>query len=200
MNAWHDIEISRITPKDFLCYIEIPKGSKCKYELDKESGFLILDRILYTAVRYPMSYGFIPKTLGDDGDPLDVLVLCDEAIAAGCLVECYPIGAIMMTDGDKQDEKIIAIPFGDPSYNSIKCIQDLPEHRFIEMMHFFEVYKDIQTSAKVVVDGIVDAEKSYKIIADCLDNYALHFNREPSESSPFEIKYRAARGEKISPL
>lgn len=171
MNVWHDIDSERITPKDFIGFIEIPKGSKCKYELDKRSGLLILDRVLYTAVRYPMSYGFIPKTLGDDGDPLDILVLCDEAIAAGCLVRCYPIGAIKMIDEGKRDEKIISVPFGDPSYNSVKSIEELPKHRFVEMMHFFEVYKQIQSNEKVIVDEIMGIDETYKIIAESIENY-----------------------------
>jgi inorganic pyrophosphatase len=171
MNVWHDIDAARVTPEDFLGYIEIPKGSKCKYELDKQSGLLMLDRILYTAVRYQMSYGFIPRTLGDDGDPLDILVLCDEPIAAGCLVRCYPIGAIKMIDEGKRDEKIISVPFGDPSYNSVRSMEELPQHRFIEMMHFFEIYKQIPSPAKVIVDKIIGVDETYKIIEESIENY-----------------------------
>ena len=108
-NIWHDINPKRIAPEDFIAVIEIPKGSKRKYELDKETGLMILDRILYTSTHYPANYGFIPRTYGDDGDPLDVVVICSEEIDSMTLVRCYPIGVIMMKDGGKLDEKIISI-------------------------------------------------------------------------------------------
>ncbi len=109
MNIWHDIKAERIAPTDFVAVIEISKGSNKKYELDKETGMLSLDRILFTATHYPMNYGFIPRTYGDDKDPLDVLVLCSEAIQPMTLVRCYPIGVMKMTDSGFGDEKIIAI-------------------------------------------------------------------------------------------
>lgn len=109
MNIWHDIDNERVTPNDFLAVIEISKGSKSKYELDKKTGVLILDRILYTSTHYPANYGFIPKTLADDGDPLDVLVLCNEPLVPLVLVQCYPIGVINMIDNGKMDQKIITI-------------------------------------------------------------------------------------------
>ena len=115
-NIWHDISPSRIQPEDFVAVIEIPKGSKKKYELDKETGLIMLDRVLYTSTHYPANYGFIPRTYGDDRDPLDVLVLCSEAIDPLTLVRCYPIGVISMIDNGRHDEKIIAIPFDDPTY------------------------------------------------------------------------------------
>ena len=117
-NIWHNISSDRITTRKFEAFIEIPKGCKAKYELDKETGALKLDRVLYTSTVYPANYGFIPKTLAEDGDPLDVLVLCGEAIYPATLVQCYPIGVITMIDGGSLDEKIIAIPFGDPTYNN----------------------------------------------------------------------------------
>ena len=113
-NIWHDISPKRITAEDFICVIEISKGSKKKYELDKETGFILLDRILYTSTHYPANYGFIPRTYGDDNDPLDVLLLCSEPIEPMTLVRAYPIGAISMIDNGRCDEKIIAIPFNDP--------------------------------------------------------------------------------------
>ena len=140
MNIWHDIDPKRITPDEFIAVIEIPKGSKQKYELDKKTGLLILDRILYTSTHYPANYGFIPHTLADDGDPLDVLVLCSESLLPLSLVKVYPIGVITMNDNGKNDEKIIAIPFTDPNYNSYKTIADLPKHVFDEMQHLFSVY------------------------------------------------------------
>ena len=115
MNIWHYIDESRISENEFEALIEIPKGSKAKYELDKETGLLRLDRVLYTSTVYPANYGFIPKTLAEDGDPLDVLVLCNEQIFPMTLVRCSPIGVIQMVDGDELDEKIIAVPVNDPN-------------------------------------------------------------------------------------
>ena len=136
-NIWHEISPKRISPDDFVCVIEITKGSKKKYELDKESGFLLLDRILYTSTHYPANYGFIPRTYGDDGDPLDVLLICAEPIEPMTLVRAYPIGVITMIDNGRCDEKIIAIPFNDPNYNMYKDIEELPKHISEEMRHFF---------------------------------------------------------------
>ena len=119
MNIWHDIDKSRISENKFEALIEIPKGSKAKYELDKETGLLRLDRVLYTSTVYPSNYGFIPRTLADDGDPLDVLVLCNEPIIPMTLVTCMPIGVITMIDGGEPDEKIIAVPLDDPNYKQI---------------------------------------------------------------------------------
>ena len=142
MNIWHDINPKRITSDDFMAVIEIGKGSKCKYELDKETGVLRLDRILYTSTRYPANYGFIPRTYADDLDPLDVLVLCSETLYPMTTVRCYPIGVISMIDNGRNDEKIIAIPFNDPTYNSYTDISQIPKHIFEEMSHFFRVYKE----------------------------------------------------------
>ena len=124
MNLWHDIRPGRMSPEDFLAVIEIEKGSKNKYELDKETGALRLDRILYTSTHYPANYGFIPRTYADDGDPLDVLVLCSESIRPLSLVRVYPVGYITMRDGGAMDEKVLAIPFGDPigSWRSCRAI------------------------------------------------------------------------------
>lgn len=135
-NIWHDISPSRITKDDFIAVIEIEKGSKKKYELDKETGHLILDRILYTSTHYPTNYGLIPRTYADDNDPLDVLVLSSEVIQPLSLVRCYPIGVITMLDQGRLDEKIIAIPFQDPSYNSYHDVSELPAHLFTEISHF----------------------------------------------------------------
>ena len=128
MNLWKDMNPSRISPHDFIAVIEISKGSKNKYELDKESGALILDRVLYTSTHYPANYGFIPLTYADDKDPLDVLVLCSEQIAPLAIVECYPIGVMAMIDGGAFDYKIIAVPFRDPTYNSYQDVGELPPH------------------------------------------------------------------------
>ena len=139
MDIWHDIDSKRITAEDFIAVIEIEKGSTNKYELDKETGALILDRILYTSMHYPANYGFIPRTYAEDFDPLDVLVLCSESIRPMTLVRCYPIGVISMVDNGYNDEKIIAIPFQDPTYHNYRDINELPAHIFKEMTHFFQV-------------------------------------------------------------
>lgn len=175
-NIWHDISPARINPEDFIAVIEIEKGSKKKYELDKETGHIILDRILYTSTHYPANYGLIPRTYADDGDPLDVLVLCSEVIDTMSLVRCYPIGVIRMMDQGALDEKIIAIPFDDPAYNTYKSIDALPNHIFTEMCHFFTVYKALEDK-ETVVDDVKGPETAREIIAKCLDNYVEKFCR-----------------------
>ena len=145
MNIWHDMDPKQITPTDFSAVIEISKGSRCKYELDKHTGLLRLDRVLYTSTHYPASYGFIPRTFADDGDPLDVLVLCNEPIQPLTLVRVYPIGVMRMLDDGHIDDKIIAVPFTDPNYNGYHDIDELPAHVFDEIMHFFKVYKHFKS-------------------------------------------------------
>ena len=149
-SIWHTMSTKRVTPTDFVCVIEISKGSKNKYELDKETGLLILDRILHTSTHYPANYGFIPRTYGDDGDPLDVLLLCSEPVQPMTLVRAYPIGVISMLDNGKNDEKIIAVPFNDPNYNCYHDISELPSHVVDEMEHFFTVYKALENKTTAV--------------------------------------------------
>lgn len=175
MNIWHDIDSSRIKPEDFMVVIEIPKGSKSKYELDKQTGALKLDRILHTSTHYPANYGFIPKTYADDLDPLDVLVLCSETIYPMTLVRCYPIGVITMIDNGKNDEKIIAIPYNDPTYNEYKNIDQLPKHIFDEMTHFFTVYKALENK-DTAVDEVKDSSSAIEIIRSAIENYNAKFN------------------------
>ena len=175
-NIWHDISPARITKDDFIAVIEIEKGSKKKYELDKETGHLILDRILYTSTHYPTNYGLIPRTYADDNDPLDVLLLCSEAIQPLSLVRCYPIGVIIMEDQGHLDEKIIAIPFEDPNYNTYKDVSDLPKHVFEEMQHFFSVYKNLE-GKETVVDEVRNADAAKEIIQKALDAYIDKFCR-----------------------
>ena len=170
MNIWHDIHPKRVTPEDFIAVIEISKGSKNKYELDKETGTLILDRVLYTSTHYPANYGFLPLTYAQDNDPLDVLVLCQEQINPMTLVRCYPIGVIKMIDCDEIDEKIIAIPFHDPSLNLYKDISELPKHTFNEISHFFEVYKFLEDKDTAVKE-IRGREEALEIIRSCMDVY-----------------------------
>lgn len=174
MNIWHNISPKRINPQDFVAIIEIPMGSKIKYELDKETGLLELDRILYTSTHYPANYGFIPRTYADDLDPLDVLVLCSQKLDPMTLVRCYPIGVIRMIDNDRNDDKIIAIPFNDPNYNTYKDIAQLPGHVFDEMTHFFRVYKELENKTTAVneIEGSACAES---IISQDIDNYIEYF-------------------------
>lgn len=174
MNIWHNIDPKRITPKDFMAVVEIKKGSKKKYELDKETGMLMLDRVLYTSTHYPTNYGFIPRSYGDDGDPLDVLILCSEELEPMTLVRCYPIGYFSMLDSGKNDEKIIAIPFADPTYNKYKDISELPQHIFDEMIHFFSVYKALEN--KETVAGEVNGrDAAIEVIDAALDSYIEKF-------------------------
>jgi len=175
-NIWHDISPTRIAPTDFIAVVEIEKGSKKKYELDKETGHLILDRILYTSTHYPSNYGLIPRTYADDLDPLDVLVLSSEVIQPMSLVRCYPIGVLTMLDQGHLDEKIIAIPFQDPTYNSYQDVSQLPAHIFSEMSHFFTVYKNLE-GKETVVDELRDAAEARKVIQKCLDAYINKFCR-----------------------
>ena len=173
-NIWHDISPKRITPDDFICVIEISKGSRKKYELDKETGYLLLDRILYTSTHYPANYGFIPRTYGDDEDPLDVLLLCAESLEPLTTVRAYPIGVISMIDNGRNDEKIIAIPFNDPNYNQYTDMDQLPAHRFDEMRHFFSVYKNLENKT-TAVNEVQDRSVAVKIIEDGINRYIEKF-------------------------
>ncbi|MBQ7315396.1 MAG: inorganic diphosphatase [Clostridia bacterium] len=173
-NIWHDVSPKRITAKDFLCVIEISKGSKKKYELDKQTGYLMLDRILYTSTHYPANYGFIPRTYGDDNDPLDVLLLCSEPLEPLTLVRAYPIGVISMIDNGRNDEKIIAIPFNDPTYNHYTDIDQLPSHIFDEMCHFFQVYKNLENKT-TAVDEVSGPDKAIHVVQNAIDSYIDNF-------------------------
>lgn len=175
-NIWHDVSPERINPEDFLCVIEISKGSKKKYELDKQTGYIILDRILYTSTHYPANYGFIPRTLGDDGDPLDVLLLCSEALEPLTLCRAYPIGMISMIDNGKNDEKIIAVPFEDPNYNNIRDISQLAPHIFEEMRHFFSVYKNLE-GKETAVKEVSSREEAAATVEKSLAAYSRKFGR-----------------------
>ena len=176
MNIWHDMDPKQITPKNFAAVIEISKGSRCKYELDKHTGFLRLDRVLYTSTHYPASYGFIPRTFADDGDPLDVLVLCNEPIQPLTLVQVYPIGVMRMLDDGHIDDKIIAVPFTDPNYNNYHSIDELPSHIFDEIMHFFKVYKQLENK-QTDIKELYNREEAEKIVRDAIDGYVENFCR-----------------------
>ncbi len=176
MNIWHDMDPTLIKPQQFTAVIEIPKGSKCKYELDKYTGLLKLDRILYTSTHYPANYGFIPRTYADDGDPLDVLVLCAEPIYPLTLIDVYPIGVMRMIDGGKMDDKIIAVPLSDPTYLGITTIDELPPHIFDEIMHFFSVYKQLENK-QTAVKSLFGKDMAERIIWDAIQGYNEKFKK-----------------------
>lgn len=170
INIWHDIDNDRITKDEFIACVEIPKGSKKKYELDKETGMIILDRLLYTSTHYPANYGFIPRTYSDDKDPLDVLILCDEVFDPLVLVRCKPIGVITMLDQEQADEKIISVCINDPSMNIYNDISELPAHIFEEIKHFFTVYKQLEGKETVVTE-IYGADKAKEVIEKSIKAY-----------------------------
>lgn len=181
-NPWHDVERGNNAPQTVNGIIEIPKGSKAKYELDKESGLLKLDRVLFSAVHYPAAYGFIPKTYCDDNDPLDILVLCSVDIVPMCLVEAKVIGVMQMIDGDEEDDKIIAVAAHDISVNHFNDISDLPPHTLNEMQRFFEDYKALEHK-HVTVERFMGREDAYRIIDDSIKLYNETFpNGAASES------------------
>ena len=175
MNIWHDIDPQNITPEKFTAVIEISKGSKCKYELDKYTGLLRLDRVLYTSTHYPANYGFIPRTFADDGDPLDVLVLCSAAIQPMTLIDVTPIGVMRMIDSGAIDDKIIAVPISDPTYNKITSIDELPSHIFAEIMHFFTVYKQLENK-QTAVKELFNRKEAIQIISDAIESYKKLYN------------------------
>ena len=174
MNIWHEIEKERISPEKFTCVIEIQKGFKNKYELDKSTGMLRLDRVLYTSTHYPANYGLIPRTYAEDNDPLDVLVLCQENIVPMTLVDCMPIGMLRMIDEDENDEKIIAVPLNDPAYSCYNDISELPTHIFEEISHFFEVYKVLENK-RTAIKEITGRENALRCIENCMTRYSMKF-------------------------
>ena len=185
IHPWHDIDPKRVSPERFMAIIEIPKGSKKKYELDKETGIIRLDRILFTSTHYPSNYGFIPLTYADDKDPLDVLVLCSETLDPLTMVECFPIGCVKMIDNQEVDEKIIAIPFKDPVYSGYRDISSLPQHILHEISHFFEVYKALEHS-ETSVKMIVNHEQAIKVIEASLESYQVHFGKKAKKTKKTE--------------
>ena len=171
MNIWHSIDSRRINKDKFYACIEISSGSRNKYELDKETGFLKLDRILYTSTHYPANYGFIPKTYALDNDPLDVLILCNESIVPLTLVQCKPIGVMRMIDNGQADEKIIAVCLNDPFYKDYNSIKDLPAHVSEEIKHFFTVYKSLEGKETVVDNELEGAEEAKQVIQESIKRY-----------------------------
>jgi inorganic pyrophosphatase len=171
IHPWHDVSPGDRVPQEFRAIIEIPFGSSVKYELDKSSGLIKLDRVLYSAVYYPANYGFIPQTLAEDDDPLDVLVLCQEAVAPLTLMRARAIGLMTMIDAGKKDHKIIAVAVHDPEFNSYHEAQEMPPHRLLMLRRFFQDYKQLEGKA-VEVEEIQAAATSYPVITDSLQRYS----------------------------
>jgi inorganic pyrophosphatase len=175
-HAWHDVTPGVGLPAEFTSVIEIPMGSSVKYELDKETGMLKLDRILYSAVYYPANYGFIPQTLAEDDDPLDVLVLCQEAVAPLTLVHSRAIGLMTMIDSGKKDHKVLAVAVDDPEYNGFADAAELPAHRLTMLRRFFQDYKTLEGKS-VEVDEFQDAKAALPVIESALTRYSSQRRR-----------------------
>ena len=171
IHPWHDVTPGDKLPQEFDCVVEIPFGSSVKYELDKTSGLIKLDRVLYSAVYYPANYGFIPQTLAEDDDPLDVLVLCQETVVPLTIIHSRAIGLMTMIDAGKQDHKIIAVATEDPEFNSYQEAAEMPPHRLIMLRRFFQDYKLLEGKA-VEVDEIRPPSEAYPIILDALHRYS----------------------------
>ncbi len=174
-NPWHDIKVDPATAADkFTAVIEIPKGSKVKYELDKDTGMMKIDRIMSSSVMYPANYGFIPRSYCDDNDPLDVLVLGQAEAVPGCLMDAKPIGVMHMIDGGEGDDKIIAVHADDPVWKHYNDISELPQHLLAEMQQFFVSYKALDNK-EVEVSGYKNRDVALQIIAD---SFALYASKE----------------------
>ena len=179
-HPWHDVPIGEEAPEEFSALIEITKGSKVKYELDKETGLLMVDRVLYSSVIYPANYGFIPRTLGDDDDPLDVLVIMQEPVQPLSILRARPIGMMHMVDEGQNDEKIICVHLDDPEYRSYEHFQELPEHRLTELQRFFQDYKVLE-GKEVDVGGFSSPEEAVGAVRHAM---ALYENSTRSTSPP----------------
>jgi inorganic pyrophosphatase len=176
-HPWHDIPVGTDAPEVFQAIIEIPQGCKVKYELDKETGMLRVDRMLYSSVVYPANYGFIPQTYADDNDPLDVLVLAQEAVDPLSILRARPIGMMSMVDDEQEDAKIICIHIDDPAFNNYWHIKDLPEHRLRELKRFFQDYKALEDKS-VRVQDFFGPERARRIITDSIKMYDDKFREK----------------------
>ena len=176
MNLWHELEPGPNPPQEIYVIVEIPKGSRNKYEYSKELGVVKLSRVLFSSLHYPGDYGFIPRTYYEDGDPLDVLVMNNEPTFPGCTIEARPLGVFMMFDQDQPDDKILAVPARDPIFKDYKSIADIPQHFLHEVGHFFEVYKDLE-GIRVQPVGWEGVEAAYERINHASDLYRQHYNR-----------------------
>jgi inorganic pyrophosphatase len=174
LHPWHGASYGKKMPEIVNALIEIPQGSRTKYEIDKETGLLKLDRVIHSSFHYPINYGFIPKTLGEDGDPLDILVLCSQSIQPLCLVEAKVIGNMQMIDTGEKDDKIIAVAAKDPSVNHITSIADMPRHFISELRNFFEQYKVLEEK-QVQIEEFQEKEAAYRIIGEAIKLYQEKF-------------------------
>jgi inorganic pyrophosphatase len=170
LHPWHGATTGEEAPQIVNALIEIPQGSKSKYEIDKKTGLLKLDRIIYSSFHYPVNYGFIPQTLGKDGDPLDILVMCTESIQPLCLVEAFVIGNMQMIDTGLIDDKIIAVAVRDPGVNYITNLDEVPQHIFKVLKNYFEQYKVLENK-KVEINDFQDKEKAFEIINESIQFY-----------------------------
>jgi inorganic pyrophosphatase len=170
LHPWHGAHYGKKAPAIVNGLIEIPQGSRAKYEIDKETGLLKLDRVVYSSFHYPINYGFIPQTLGQDHDPLDILVMCSESIQPLCLVEATVIGNMQMIDNGEKDDKIIAVATKDPTVNHITNIDELPKHFIAVLKNYFEQYKALENKV-VLIDDFQDKEGAYKVIEEAVDLY-----------------------------
>ena len=175
LHPWHEVSPGDGVPREFQALIEIPLGSNVKYELDKASGLLKVDRVIHSAVFYPANYGFIPQTYAEDNDPLDVLVLCQEPVEPLCLIQARAIGVMTMIDSGAADDKIIAVATKDPEYNTYVEASELPAHRLLVLKRFFQDYKSLE-GKQVQVEDIRPAEAARGVIARALESY--NKNRE----------------------
>ena len=176
IHPWHDVTPGENLPGEFNAIIEIPMGSSVKYELDKRTGLIKMDRVLYSAVYYPANYGFIPQTLAEDDDPLDVLVLCQEPVVPLTLLKARAIGLMTMIDSGKRDHKILAVAVHDPEFNAFKEASELPPHRLNMLRRFFQDYKTLEGKA-VEVDDFTPVEFTCSVIQDSLERYSEHRRR-----------------------
>ncbi|HNO54062.1 MAG TPA: inorganic diphosphatase [Chitinophagaceae bacterium] len=176
LHPWHGASYGDKAPAQINGLVEIPQGSRAKYEVDKTTGLLKLDRVIYSSFHYPVNYGFIPQTLGYDGDPLDILIICSQSIQPLCLIETAVIGNMQMIDAGKQDDKIIAVAVNDPSVNHIKSMEELPSHFLAELRNFFEQYKVLENK-KVMIDNFQDRATALRVINDAIDLYKQTFKK-----------------------
>jgi inorganic pyrophosphatase len=174
LHPWHGAHFGENPHEKVNALIEIPQGSRTKYEIDKETGLLRLDRVIYSSFHYPVNYGFIPQTLGHDGDPLDILVLCSQSIQSLCLVEATVIGNMQMIDSGEKDDKIIAVATNDPSVNHISTIDDMPPHFINELRNYFEQYKVLENK-QVYIEEFQTKEIAYQIIEEAIAFYKEKF-------------------------
>jgi inorganic pyrophosphatase len=175
-HPWHGVPPGDQAPRIVNAVIEIPQGSRAKYEIDKDSGLLKLDRIIYSSFYYPCNYGFIPQTYGDDKDPLDILVITSQPVQAMCLMQAKVIGVMQMIDSGDADDKIIAVAANDPSVNHYNNIEEIPPHFFEELRHFFEEYKRLENKS-VTVNEFGDKAVALTIIEDAFALYKEHFRK-----------------------